>query len=121
MSAPSSLYHRHRFPPEISSYAVYLYYRVTVSYRDVEEMLARRGIAVSYETIRRWCLKFDTVGELSLPGFSRSRGCWASLREVAATSRKGRDFDFANSITFVEMLPTGFADPRLGRGSPGPP
>ncbi len=58
MFAPSSLYHRHRFPPEIISYAVYLYYRFTVSYRDVEEMLARRGIVVSYETIRRWCLKF---------------------------------------------------------------
>jgi putative transposase len=56
--APSSLYRRHRFPPEIISYAVYLYYRFTVSYRDVEEMLARRGIVVSYETIRRWCLKF---------------------------------------------------------------
>src|ERR1700710_2529413 len=58
VSAPSSLYHRHRFPPEIISYAVCLYYRFTVSYRDVEEMLARRGIVVSYETIRRWCLKF---------------------------------------------------------------
>lgn len=58
MRAPSSLYHRHRFPPEIISYAVYRYYRFTVSYRDVEERLARRGIVVSYKTIRRWCLKF---------------------------------------------------------------
>jgi len=56
--APSLLYHWHRFPPEIISHAVYLYYRFAVSYRDVEEMLARRGIVVSYETIRRWCLKF---------------------------------------------------------------
>jgi putative transposase len=61
VSAPSSLYRRHRFPPEIISYAVYLYYRFTVSYRDVEEMLARRGIVVSYETIRRWCHKFGPV------------------------------------------------------------
>jgi putative transposase len=58
VSAPSSLYHRHRFPPEIICHAVYWYYRFTVSYRDVEEMLARRGIVVSYETIRRWCLTF---------------------------------------------------------------
>jgi len=58
VSEPASWYHRHRFPPEIISHAVYLYYRFTVSYRDVEEMLARRGIVVSYETIRRWCLKF---------------------------------------------------------------
>ena len=58
MSAPSSWYHRHRFPPAIISHAVYLYYRFAVSYRDVEEMLALRGIVVSYETIRRWCIKF---------------------------------------------------------------
>jgi len=58
VSAPSSWYHRHRFPPAIISHAVYLYYRFAVSYRDVEEMLALRGIVVSYETIRRWCIKF---------------------------------------------------------------
>ena len=58
MSEPSSCYRRHRFPPAIISHAVYLYYRFTVSYRDVEEMRALRGIRVSYETIRRWCLKF---------------------------------------------------------------
>ena len=52
MSAPSSWYHRHRFPPAIISHAAYLYYRFAVSYRDVEEMLALRGIVVSYETIR---------------------------------------------------------------------
>jgi transposase-like protein len=58
VSVHSSLYYRYRFPPEIISYAVYLYYRFTASYRYVEEMLARRGIVVSYQTIRRWCLKF---------------------------------------------------------------
>jgi putative transposase len=44
---------RHRFPLAIISHAVYLYYRFAVSYRDVEEMLAVRGISVTYETIRR--------------------------------------------------------------------
>ena len=58
MIAPSPLYRRHRFPPEIISHAVYLYFRFALSYRDVEELLAVRGIAVSYETVRRWCLKF---------------------------------------------------------------
>ena len=58
VSAPSPLYRRHRFPPTIISHAVYLYFRFTLSYRDVEELLAVRGIRVSYETIRRWCLKF---------------------------------------------------------------
>jgi putative transposase len=55
---PPSLYKRHRFPGEIISHAVWLYFRFLLSYRDVEELLAERGIAVSYETVRRWCRKF---------------------------------------------------------------
>jgi len=55
---PSSLYKRHRFSGEIISHAVWLYFRFLLSYRDVEELLAERGIAVSYETVRRWCRKF---------------------------------------------------------------
>jgi putative transposase len=51
-------YKRHRFPPEEISYAVWLYYRFNLSYRDVEDLLAERGITVSYETIRLWCIKF---------------------------------------------------------------
>jgi len=51
-------YKRHRFPPEIISYAVWLYHRFNLSYRDVEDLLAERGITVSYETIRLWCIKF---------------------------------------------------------------
>jgi len=58
MRQPSLLYKRHRFPGEIISHAVWLYYRFLLSYRDIEELLAERGIAVSYETIRRWCRKF---------------------------------------------------------------
>ena len=58
MRQPSLLYKRHRFPGEVISHAVWLYYRFLLSYRDVEELLAERGIAVSYETDRRWCRKF---------------------------------------------------------------
>src|SRR3954468_23530576 len=47
-----------RFPSEIISHAVWLYFRFSLSYRDVEELLAARGIHVSYETVRQWCLKF---------------------------------------------------------------
>ena len=54
--APS--YHGYRFPPEIISHAVWLYHRFCVSFRDVEELLAQRGITVSYEAIRLWCIKF---------------------------------------------------------------
>lgn len=49
---------RHRFPPEIIRHAVWLYARFTLSYRDVEDLLAERGLDVSYETARRWFLKF---------------------------------------------------------------
>ncbi len=51
-------YKRHRFPPEIISYAVWLYYRFNLSHRDIEDLLAERGITVSYEAIRLWCTKF---------------------------------------------------------------
>ena len=52
-------YARHRFPPTIIQRAVWVYFRFPLSFRDVDEMLAERGINVSYETIRRWILKFD--------------------------------------------------------------
>jgi putative transposase len=48
---------RHRFPPLIIQHAVWLYARFTLSYRDVEDLLAERGLDVSYETVRRWFLK----------------------------------------------------------------
>src|SRR6266700_286998 len=51
-------YRRHRFPPEIIQHAVWLYVRFTLSYRDVEELLAERRLDISYETVRRWVLKF---------------------------------------------------------------
>jgi putative transposase len=53
-------YKRHRFPPEIISYAVWLYFRFNLSHRDVEDLLAERGIIVSYESIRLWCIKFGS-------------------------------------------------------------
>jgi putative transposase len=51
-------YKSHRFPGEIISHGVWLYYRFTLSYRDVQELLFERGINVTYEAIRQWCLKF---------------------------------------------------------------
>jgi putative transposase len=54
-------YARHRFPPSVIQRAVWLYFRFPLSFRDVEEMLAERGIDVSYETIRRWVLKFGSA------------------------------------------------------------
>ena len=51
-------YRGHRFPPEIISHAVWLYHRLCLSFRDVEDLLAERGVTVSYETIRQWSRKF---------------------------------------------------------------
>ncbi len=56
ISFPS--YRRHRFPPEIIAHAVWLYFRFALSYRDVEELLAERGVILTYETVRQWCRKF---------------------------------------------------------------
>ena len=58
-------YDRHRFPPEVIRHAIWLYLRFTLRYRDVEELLIERGIEVSYETVRRWVLKFG-------PSFARN-------------------------------------------------
>ena len=70
MQQSASLYTRHRFPGEVISHAVWLYSRFLLSYRDVEELLAERGIAVSYETIRRWC---RTFGQTFAGGLRRRR------------------------------------------------
>ena len=53
-----STYKRHRFHPSIISYAVWIYYRFNLSFRDIEDLLAEKGISVSYEAIRLWCIKF---------------------------------------------------------------
>ena len=51
-------YRGHRFPPAIISHAVWLYHRFGLSFRDVEDLLAERGVTVTYESIRQWCLTF---------------------------------------------------------------
>ncbi len=58
MKPPPDPHYRHRFPAEIISYAVWLYHVFSLSLRDVELLLAERGVVVSYETVRRWCKKF---------------------------------------------------------------
>ncbi len=67
-SSPS--YKRHRFPPAISGHAVWLYFRFALSYRDVEEILAERGVVLAYETVRQWCRKF---GPMYAAGLRRRR------------------------------------------------
>src|ERR1700749_2469765 len=58
MTPPPARHHRHRFPAEIINHAVWLYHVFSLSLRDVELILAERGILVTHESIRQWCLKF---------------------------------------------------------------
>jgi putative transposase len=71
MRSSTNPYAGYRFPPEIIAHAVWLYHRFTLSFRDVEDLLAERGVIVSYETIRQWCLKF---GQLFAKGLRRRQG-----------------------------------------------
>jgi putative transposase len=70
MKTSPDLHYRHRFPAEIISHAVWLYHVFSLSLRDVELILAQRGVLVSYETVRRWCQKF---GESFAQGLRRRR------------------------------------------------
>jgi len=78
----TSVYHRHRFPAEIISHCVWLYFRFALSFRDVEEMLAMRGVTLSYETVREWCLKFGQTYANGLRHKSRRPGDRWHLDEV---------------------------------------
>ena len=66
-------YRRHRFPSIVIQQAIWLYFRFALSYRDVEDVLAERGIDVSYETVRRWALKFGAIIARKLRRGSRPR------------------------------------------------
>lgn len=78
-------YPRHRFPAEVISHAVWLYFRFTLSFRDIEELLASRGVEVSYETIRQWCLKFGQSYANALRRRQPKRGDKWHLDEVYLT------------------------------------
>ena len=64
-------YARHRFPAEVISYAIWLYFRFPLSLRMVEDMLTTRGIKVSHETVRQWALKFGRASPTKFPGVFR--------------------------------------------------
>jgi hypothetical protein len=88
-------YDRHRFPPEVIRHAIWLYLRFTLSYRDVEELLAERGFDVPYETVRRWVLKFG-------PAFARiCAGCGPRLPTPGTWTRWSSQ-SAAGACTFGE-------------------
>ena len=75
MKANAPSYRGYRFPGEIISHAVWLYHRFCLSFREVEDLLAERGIVVSYESIRQWCRKFG-------PAYARALTTWLWVRMV---------------------------------------
>ena len=75
-------YKRHRFPPDIISHAVWLYYRFNLSHRDIEDLLAERGIIVTRESIRLWCIKFGAIYTRRLKRKHRGYGDTFYIDEV---------------------------------------
>ncbi len=82
-----SLYHGHRFPATVISHAERWYFRFRLSLRDIEELLLERGVAVSYETIRRWCEKFGVGFAHRVKAVRRKPGCTWQLDEMFVTLR----------------------------------
>ena len=78
-------YKRHRFPPDIISYAVWLYYRFNLSHRDIEDLLAERGIIVTRESIRLWYNKFGALYARRLKRKHRGYGDTFYIDEVFVT------------------------------------
>src|ERR1700735_4792813 len=79
------VYRRHRFPPEVISYAVWLYFRFPLSLRMVEEMLAERGICVTYETVRQWGKKFGKTFSDQIRQRAPARGDKWHMDEVVVS------------------------------------
>ncbi|MEH6550018.1 MAG: IS6 family transposase [Pseudomonadales bacterium] len=77
-----NIYKRHRFPAEIISYAIWLYYRFNLSHGDIEDLLAERGITVSREAIRLWCIKFGSIYASRLKRKHRGYGDTFFIDEV---------------------------------------
>lgn len=89
MKTSKPLYHRRRFPAEIISHCVWFYFRFALSYRDVEELMAERGVGVTYETIRDWSQRFGGTYAKRLRSRSGRPGDHWHLDEVCL-SIKGK-------------------------------
>jgi transposase-like protein len=102
MMSQTPSYRGYRFPSEIISHAVWLYCRFCVSFRDTEDLLAQRGITVSYETIRQWCRSFREPRRLAT---DKLRSYSAAHRTVLPSVVHRTDQD-ANNRAKVSHQPT---------------
>ena len=92
MRSQSASCHGYRFPPDIISHAVWLYHRFCLSFRDVEDFLAQRGVTVTYETIRQWCQRFGPVYARRLRRRRGRMGDTWHLDEVFVTIQGRRQY-----------------------------
>ena len=118
MRSRRSRYLRHRFPPEIISHAVWLYYRYGLSFRDVEDLLAERGVVVSYETVRQWCRKFGPAYARRLKRRQGRLGDTWFLDEVFVTINGERQYLWrAGTVKLTKTRPCDPQDdvPESGR------
>ena len=92
MTSQVPSYHGYRFSPEIISHAVWLYHRFGLSFRDVEDLLAQRGITVTYETVRQWCQRFGPVYARRLRCRRGRMGDTWHLDELFVTLRGRRQY-----------------------------
>jgi putative transposase len=87
MAAVVPSYQGFRYPVEVISHCVWLYYRFSLSFREVEEMMLERGVVVTYETIRQWCRKF---GQTYANGLRRRRARPGGCCVVRSRGRRDR-------------------------------
>ncbi len=92
MKKPTPSYQRHRFPSEIISHAVWRYHRFCLSFREVEELLAERGVTVTYESVRQWCQKFGPAYARKLKKRQGRLGDTWHINEVFVTIQGQRQY-----------------------------
>src|SRR3989454_10900946 len=114
---PTTHYKNHRFPVEIISHAVWLYFRFCLSFRDVEELLFERGVVVTYEAIRKWCRKFGQAYANQLRRRRPRPGDKWHLDEVFLTIKGEHHYlwravDQADNI--LDILDVHFVNPSPG-------
>ncbi|EFH80902.1 IS6 family transposase [Ktedonobacter racemifer] len=91
-SVSSSPYKGYRFPPVIISHCVWLYFRFSLSFRDVEELMAERGVVLTFETVRQWCLNFGQMYANELRHRRAKPGDKWHLDEVFLTIKGKRQY-----------------------------
>ena len=111
MKSPPDPHYRHRFPAEIISHAVWLYHVFSLSLRDVELLLAERGIVVSYETVRRWCKKF---GESFADCLRRRRPRPGTSGTSTRCSSGSRAFSIISGVPWIRTASCSISWSRSG-------